>query len=70
MTVGGGCGAPDCDYQVQCGACSDASNRQYADWFRRAGYPRSLFRLVIDEMHTAAHAEAINDDQFTSGGVR
>lgn len=60
--AGGGCGDPFCDYQIQCGACFDASEHQYNEWFARAGYSRSMFRLVIDEMHEKARAEAIEID--------
>ncbi len=59
VNVGGGCGEPDCDYQVQCWACFTASERQYDDWFARTGYSRSMFRLVIDQMREQAHAEAL-----------
>lgn len=63
MNAGGGCGDPHCDYQVQCESCFTDSERQYNEWFARAGYSRSMFRLVIDTMRQSAHSEAmeIND---------
>lgn len=56
-------GDPRCDYQAQCECCFEASEQQYADWFWRAGYPRSMFRLVIDQMRETAHADAIREDR-------
>lgn len=63
VNAGGGCGDPECDYQIQCETCFDASERQYNEWFRRAGFSRSMFRLVIDEMHEQVHVAAIEEDQ-------
>ena len=61
FNAGGGCGDPNCDYQIQCEDCWIASRAQLAAFWARHGCQHAVMIGLYDEsaMRQADHQEAL-----------
>jgi len=66
FNAGGGCGRPDCDYQVQCWDCFEASRAQLAAFWARHGCKSPVMIGMYDEnaMRDADHADALSGSRM------
>ena len=61
FNAGGGCGDSNCDYQVQCETCWQASRAQLAAFWARHGCNKPIMIGLFDEsaMRDSDHDEAL-----------